>query len=68
MRFKPISQFATEALAKTKEKMEKSKKEMVEIYDPSSMVLQADRKIENNQLRRLKFLVSLSPEHFLVGN
>jgi hypothetical protein len=32
------------------------------------MVLQADRKIENAQPRRLKFLVSLSPEHFIVGN
>lgn len=61
MRFKPNNQAATEALAKRKEKMEKNKKELVEIYDPSSMVLQADRKIENNQLRRLKFLVSLSP-------
>ena len=32
------------------------------------MVLHADSKIENNQSRRLKFLVSLSPEHFIVGN
>lgn len=68
MRFRPISQLATEALGKRKEKWEKSKKELVQIYDPLSMVLHADRKIENNQSRRLKFLVSLSTEHFIVGN
>lgn len=32
------------------------------------MVLQADRKIENIQTRRLKFLASLSSDHFLIGN
>ena len=32
------------------------------------MVLQADRKIELEQPRRLRFNASLSSDHFLVGN
>lgn len=32
------------------------------------MVLQADRKIELEQIRRLKFVVSLTADHFLIGN
>jgi hypothetical protein len=32
------------------------------------MVLYADRKIEAEQSRRLKFIASLSADHFIVGN
>lgn len=68
MKFKPVNEKGTQAMATRKEKMGKSKKEFVDLYDPLSMVLQADRKIELEQIRRLKFIASLSADHFIIGN
>ena len=62
MKFKPTNERASQTIAKQKLKlMSKSSREYLEIYDPLSMVLYADRKIELEQVRRLKFLASLSP-------
>lgn len=46
MKFKPVNEKGTQAITNRKEKMSKAKKEFLDLYDPLSMVLQADRKIE----------------------
>ena len=68
MKFKPASERATHAVGKRNEKIIRAGREYLDIYDALSMSLQADRKIEAEQSRRLRFNVSLSSEHFLVGN
>lgn len=68
MKFKPSNEKGTQTITHRREKFTRKGKEFLEIYDPLSMVLQADRKIELEQPRRLRFNASLSPDHFLVGN
>lgn len=68
MKFKPANESGVLALSRRREKLTQSKKAPTEIYDPLTMVLQADRKIEMQQPRRLKFVASLSADHFIVGN
>lgn len=68
MKFKPTNEKGSQTLARRREKFAGKGKEFLEIYDPLSMVLQADRKVELEQPRRLRFNANLSSDHFLVGN
>lgn len=68
MKFKPANEKGTQTITRRREKILRAGREYLDIYDPLSMVLQADRKIELEQMRRLKFNASLSADHFLIGN